>query len=77
MKFVYDENKTMRLLGHQFIYKLITGDNPGYNEFMEVLEAHRKHSSDFLSVAIDIFSLGFIWGIRNERAKRRRKPRTK
>lgn len=71
MKTIYDENETMQLLGRQKICGYICKDGIASTDFANVLNAERKHSSDFISVAADFFSLGLIYGKRAERAKRK------
>lgn len=60
----YEQNETMRILGHQMWV-----DEEARKKIDDVLSAY-KEKFDLMSVAVDIFNLGMINGIRKERSKR-------
>lgn len=62
--FKYEQNETMRLLGYQCWV-----DAEAREQIEDVLEAY-KNDSDLISLAVDIFNLGLINGIRKERSKK-------
>ena len=59
--FKYEQNETMRLLGHQ-----TWADGETRNQINDVLSAYEK-DFDLISLAVDLFILGLINGIRKER----------
>ncbi|MBR5129218.1 MAG: hypothetical protein IKU67_04095 [Firmicutes bacterium] len=63
----YTMNDTMKMLGKQC--PLSTIGTRGFMEIRNILEA-RPHTAT-LDTAIDIFALGFIYGKRAERSKRK------
>lgn len=62
--FKYEQNETMRLLGYQCWV-----DGRAREQIEDVLEAY-KNDSDLISLAVDIFNLGLINGIRKERGRK-------
>lgn len=62
--FKYDQNETMRLLGHQ-----CWADGEAREQINDVLSAYEK-DFDLISFAVDIFNLGTINGIRRERSRK-------
>lgn len=64
----YRKNDTMRLLGHQ--YSIIWDNDVVRHEIKEISEA-RPHTFT-ISAASDIFMLGYIYGKRAERARRKK-----
>ena len=70
--FLYNENETMKLIGHQCTYGLIIGDGIAKNDFENVIEAHKKQPKCTLfDIGIDMFMLGYIYGKRAERKGRK------
>ena len=66
---MYDSCDTMKMLGNQF-YTAALGDN--INEVIGVYKEWGR-LGDIKSLCADIYNLGFINGIRDERSRRRRK----
>lgn len=64
---VYELNDTMRLLGHQRPSEIITEE--ARKQMDEITEA-RKFTVHFIT-AMDMFTLGYIYGKRAERAKKK------
>lgn len=62
--FKYEQNETMRLLGHQTWV-----DGETRNQINDVLSAYKK-DFDLISLAVDLFNLGLINGIRRERSRK-------
>ena len=67
----YRKNETMRLLGRQYTAEIFWCDNKVRKDIAEIAEA-RPHSFT-LNAAQDIFTLGYIYGKRAERARRKDK----
>lgn len=73
--FLYEINKTMEMLGHQYVFSLISKDGVAHEDFHNILDAYEKKGNHSLyEVGVDAFMLGYIYGKRAERA-RRRNPR--
>ena len=71
--FLYEMNETMKMLGYQCPTELLWGDGIAAKDFNNVLDAHsRKGTSSLLEVGINIFMLGYIYGKRAERSKKKR-----
>lgn len=68
MSFVYDVNPTMKMLGKNIYLRAL--DQQTFSELDDILEA-RPYSCT-RDTAMDIFMLGFIYGKRAERKKRKR-----
>ncbi len=64
---IYDANDTMKLIGHQCIIGKIT--DKAKKQMNEIVEA-RKYETTF-GAAIDMFALGYIYGKRAERARKK------
>lgn len=62
--FRYEQNETMRLLGHQTWV-----DGEARDQIDDVLSAYEK-DFDLISFAVGIFNLGAINGIRRERSRK-------
>ena len=62
--FKYEQNETMRLLGHQ-----TWADGETRDQINDVLSAYEK-DFDLISLAVDLFNLGLINGIRRERSRK-------
>ena len=62
--FKYEQNETMRLLGPQ-----TWADGETRNQINDVLSAYEK-DFDLISLAVDLFNLGLINGIRKERGRK-------
>lgn len=69
---VYNANSTMKMLGKQCSIPLIEKEGIAGNDFQDVLSAHEANgTSDYFSIAMDAFMLGYIYGKRAERARKR------
>lgn len=67
----YEKNKTMKLLGKQFMVSVFWQNEEVHKAIEEIAEA-RPHSFT-INAASDIFTLGYIYGKQAERARRRGK----
>jgi hypothetical protein len=65
---VYEVNDTMQLLGHQRPAEIITEEA---RKQMGEITAARKYTTTFVT-AMDMFTLGYIYGKRAERARRKK-----
>ena len=65
----YRANATMQMLGHQLYCRII--EKQGFKEIDNILEA-RPYTST-METAMDVFALGYIYGKRAERARRKGK----
>ena len=73
MKSIYEKNKTMKMIGESTIYNLIFSDGEPHDDFWNVLKAHAEDkTNDIFHICTDIFALGYIYGKRAERAKRKK-----
>lgn len=73
--FLYDVNETMNVLGHQHPTILLCGDGVAGKDFKNMLDAYRKNEIDsFYEFGVDAFMLGYIYGKRAERSKRKDNP---
>lgn len=68
--FLYDMNETMKMLGYQCSVGIIKGAPS--DDFDNVLTAHRQCGSGLLDLGIDMFMLGYIYGKRVERVRRKK-----
>lgn len=74
MKNRYTANETMKLLGKQYHSAII--DARVYAEIKDILQAHGfdnalNNAFNLGMMGVDIFMLGFIYGKRVERARKR------
>ncbi len=67
---LYKANETMEMLGHQCYFEVI--GNKGLEEIDNIMQANIQANSSLLEMAMGIFTLGYIYGKRAERAKRKR-----
>ncbi len=71
---LYEMNETMKLLGNQYYLEVLKDGSPEREAYNDMMNAHREnghvHCGD---VAMDAFVLGYIYGKRAERARRRAK----
>lgn len=68
---LYRKNKTMELLGNQFYMQTIKGE--AADAFNDMLNAYRANGCvHYADIAMDAFMLGYIYGKRAERAKKKR-----
>lgn len=67
-----DANKTMQLIGKQYICRYIEAGAPAAADFKAVLEANRLNPSLF-DIGVDFFTLGIMYGKKAERAARNNK----
>lgn len=72
IKTIYDENETMRLIGQQTSLLYIGEGGVATDDFLNVIEAEKKHRQGLYSVAVDFFILGLIYGKRTERQRRKK-----
>lgn len=67
----YRQNETMKMLGRQCIMPLIDREEV-VTQYREAFEAIKKESPLMDSAeCMDLFMLGYIWGKRDERARRK------
>lgn len=69
----YETNKTMFLLGRQSFIQFV--DGPVHQQILDIAAA-RPNTFTF-DAAVDLFTLGYIHGIRAERARRKAAWRVK
>lgn len=68
----YPQNETMRLIGHQCIMPLFDRAEV-VKQYREVFSAIEEVSPLMDEIeCIDLFMLGYIWGKRDERTRKRR-----
>lgn len=67
----YEKNKTMKLLGKQFMVSVFWQNEEVRKAIEEIVEA--RPYSFTIEAAADIFTLGYIYGKQAERARRRGK----
>ena len=67
----YEKNKTMKLLGKQFMVSVFWQNEEVHKAIEEIAEA--RPYSFTIEAAADIFTLGYIYGKQAERARRRGK----
>ena len=71
---LYEMNDTMKLLGEQYYLEILKDGSPESEAYNDMMNAYREngyvHHAD---VAMDAFVLGYIYGKRAERARRRAK----
>lgn len=67
----YEKNKTMKLLGKQFMVSVFWQNEEVRKAIEEIAEA--RPYSFTIEAAADIFTLGYIYGKQAERARRRGK----
>lgn len=68
----YKKNKTMEMLGKQFPMEIF--DDQSRKELREIVKARTEKILDIIDLlAMDSFVLGYIYGKRAERSKRKKK----
>ena len=67
----YEKNKTMKLLGKQFMVSVFWQNEEVRKAIEEIAEA--RPYSFTIEAAADIFTLGYIYGKQADRARRRGK----
>ena len=67
MKTVYDQNETMRLLGYQYPGDVM--DKKVVSAMQDIAKARPYEATK--TIAIDYFMLGYIYGKRAERSRRK------
>lgn len=72
--FLYDANKTMRMLGNACPLAIVGKGQIAEDDFENLISAYRdvKAYPNYFEVAIDAFMLGYIHGKRAERARRKK-----
>ena len=66
----YDTNETSQMLGRQSYMKIMTEESE--KDFKNMRESHRKKKNlDYCDISVDAFMLGYIYGKRAERARRK------
>ena len=68
---MYNENETMFMLGQNCSFGLVGKGGIAEKDFTDVLEVHRRYGTEYCSVALDFFMLGYIYGKREERSRKR------
>lgn len=72
--FLYKANETMRMLGYQYPVSLLAKGGIADKDYKNLVDAHvQKGTKSFQEFGYDAFMLGYIYGIRAERRKRKRK----
>ena len=70
--FLYDTNETMKMLGQQSAAEIIGTGGIAAGDFQNVIAAHLINGrTNYFEVGMDAFMLGYIYGKRAERAKRK------
>lgn len=69
MKTAYDKNDTMRMLGYQYAMEILCREKVW--EDMDNIAKARPYEAT-KTIAIDYFMLGYIYGKRAERSRRKR-----
>lgn len=70
--FLYNANETMKMLGKQYPLGLLGKGGIAAEDFGNVLDAHEKKGMySLFDLGMDAFMLGFIYGKRAERQKRK------
>ena len=68
----YDTNETTKLLGYQCPLKFVGVDGIARTDFDNVISAHKMNrTNNYFEVVLDGFMLGYIYGKREERAKKK------
>lgn len=71
---LYEMNETMKLLGEQYYSEIFKGGSPEREAYNDMVNAYRENgNTHYADVAMDAFVLGYIYGKRAERARRRAK----
>ena len=66
----YDTNETMKMLGCQYYLNIFK--NEKRDAFNDMMNAYRaKGNIHYVDIAMDAFMLGYIYGKREERKKRK------
>lgn len=69
---LYEMNKTMKLLGEQCYFEILKDSSPEREAYNDMMNAYRENgNTHYADVAMDAFVLGYIYGKRAERARRR------
>jgi len=67
---LYESNKTMRLLGYQYYSQIFNSERIA--AFDDILKAHMaKGKLSYSDIAMDTFTLGYIYGKRTERMRKK------
>lgn len=70
--FLYNANETMKMLGKQYPLGLLCKGGIAAEDFGNVLDAHMRNGTySMFEIGIDIFMLGYIYGKRAERKKKK------
>ena len=70
----YNQSKITKIIGRSSFYSYITPGGEAYEEYKDILNAYsNKKGCEIYDLFIAFFTLGFIWGKRKERQKRRKK----
>lgn len=68
----YNQNKAMKMIGRSSLYNYVIPGGEAHEDFEDVLNAYmNKKGVEFNEILIAFFTLGFIWGQRKERQRRR------
>jgi hypothetical protein len=70
----YNQSKITKIIGRSSFYSYITPGGEAYEEYKDILNAYsNKKDCEFYELFIAFFALGFIWGKRKERQRRKEK----
>ena len=74
---VYKENETMRIIGrHTVADEYLSVGGIAAEDFCNVLNAHKANwNGSLFEIGMDAFTLGYIYGKRAERARRKQDKR--
>ena len=68
----YNQNKAMKMIGKSTLWTYVAPGGEAHEDFEDVLNACMNSKGvDFREMFIVLFALGFIWGQRKERQRRR------
>ena len=71
---LYKMSETMKLLGNQCYLEILKDGSPELEAYNDMMNARGEDSNThYVDVTLDAFVLGYIYGKRAERARRRAK----
>lgn len=74
MSTYYETNETMKMIGRQYPLSFVGVDGIARVDFDNLINTHRMNrTKSYFDVALDGFLLGYIYGKREERAKRKKR----
>lgn len=74
IKRFFDQNKTMKMIGKTSLYSYVIPGGEASEDFENVISAYsNKKNADFREIYISLFALGFLWGQKKERQRKKQK----